>query len=512
MFKKQLMIFFHEIGLVTKNDEEGRIAREDREFLGLSGLDIKWNKNYDATHIKEIYASYLYDAAGLMTSSIGLSVLNIKQIDKNRTYNFGLCTLFEPVSKSFIKRELKKGPYINTGTWSEEKDGTYGVPDAKYGDYYKASYGVGEGNYGNGADLSSSSVNNKRVGIGNISGSYIPAYERKTNTSEEYDDSLMRTLARTITTSSYEDINKVIDLKVFAITEACNFLIGNPDDLRNNNNNYTIYFRRTDGKAMILPIDNDRCFGITKDWNPDGHGMTEMSMFTTRGAAKDSVNQLYKKTILASSSNDSKAIYLTYCKALKVSSWAKEETFNSFYNMAYSTYGNSSCSTSFGGGFDFTLNGANDNWAFRDYMNKKLQLIDLNQVISSGSSSSGSNNRPTSSESSSSNPSGDGYYGQVYLIGSFCGWNQGNRDYPFEYKGNGVYIISFTASNVENNQISWKVYDGYNFDTIDWTTEGENLTLQGTNKSSSKIYNVRNGETITITLDTLNLTCEVKKG
>ena len=65
------------LGLDPK--EEEKILREDREFLGLSGLDIKWNKNYDSTHIKEIYSSYLYDAAGLMANSIGLTELNITQ-------------------------------------------------------------------------------------------------------------------------------------------------------------------------------------------------------------------------------------------------------------------------------------------------------------------------------------------------------------------------------------------------------------------------------------------------
>ena len=213
------------------NKEDEKILREDREFLGLSGLDIKWNKNYDSTHIKEIYASYLYDAAGLLSPSIGLSEFSIKQKDKNKTYDFGLCTLFEPTSKSFIKRELKKGPYVNTSIWKEENKGTFGVPDSKYGDFYKASYGVGDGNYGNGADLSRSSSNGNRVGVGNISGSYIPVYERKTNTDVDYDDPQMRNLTSTISQGTYEQIKEVIDLEYFAITEACNYYIAFPSVL-----------------------------------------------------------------------------------------------------------------------------------------------------------------------------------------------------------------------------------------------------------------------------------------
>ena len=195
------------------NKEADKLLREERDFLGLPGIDIKWNKNYDSTHIKEIYASYLYDAAGLMSNSIGLTEMTIKQKDKNKKYDFGLCTLFEPTNKAFIKDELKRGPYVNTGTWDEEKVGSYGLSGAKYGDFYKASWGVGEGGTGNGADLTKNSINGKRVGVGNISGSYIPAYERKTNTKDAYNDQQLKTLINTIDSGKYYDIEKLMDLE-----------------------------------------------------------------------------------------------------------------------------------------------------------------------------------------------------------------------------------------------------------------------------------------------------------
>lgn len=490
----------------TNKDLE-RQERKDREFLGLSGLDIKWNKNYDATHIKEIYASYLYDAAGLMSQSIGLSEFNINQTDKNRTYDFGLCTLFEPASKSFIKRELKKGPYVNTSTWEEEKLGTYGVPDAKYGDFYKASYGVGNGRYGNGADLSKYSTENSRVGVGNNSGSYIPAYDRKTNTDVNYADNLLKDLTKAITDGNYSNINQLMDLKYFAISEACNYFIGNPDDLKNNNNNYTIYFRRTDGKAIIIPIDNDRCFGITKDWNPDGSGMTNVGVFSKKPVARDNMNELHSKTILASS-NDCKAIYLNYVKALKVSPWLTNDTFETFYNKAYETYGNDSTRTSFGDGFDFNLNEAHGNLSFYNYINSKKNLVNLDYVIGESNNSSNNNNNNNSGSGSST----DGNYGNVYLIGSFCNWSQGNKEYPLEYKGDGVYTITFTASKVNDGVLSWKIYNGYDYNTIDWTVVDGNLELNGNGVSSAKIYDCSNGEEITITVNTLTLEVLIERG
>lgn len=475
-----------------------KLSRESREFLGMSGIDIKWNKNYDLTHIKEIYSSYLYDAAGLMTPSIGLTEFSINNS------NFGLCTLFEPVSKSFIKRELKKGPYLNTGTWDEEKEGSYGVVGSKYGDYYKASWGIGDGSAWNGGpNLSSESTKGKRVGVGNQEGSYVPAYERKTNTDVKYSDTPLRNLTDAITNSSYSDIKKLMDLEYFAITEACNYYIGNPDDLRNNNNNYTIYFRRTDGKAMILPIDNDRCFGITRDWNPDGKGMTEMSVFTTsRPGTGDSMNKLHTKTILSSSRNDSKAIYLNYVKALKVSEWTKNETFKAYYDLAYKTYGNNSCSNSFGKDFNFNIN-ENGNWSFSDYISKKLAMVNLDQVIT-GTTEEENNNSNQGNQNSSNN--GDGYYGEIYLIGSFMNWEKYNKNYPLEYKGEGVYTVTFTAQNSDNGVIKYKFYDGEEYRNLDWTIVDGKLSME---VGSSAKVNANNGDIVTITINTITMEVEV---
>ena len=485
------------------NKAAEKTARENREFLGLSGLDVKWNKNYDTSHIKEIYSSYLYDAAGLMTPSIGLTKLSITKSNNNKTYDYGLCTLFEPVSKSFIKRELKKGPYVNMAHWDEEKESSYGVVGAKYGDYYKASWGIGQGSTRQGPNLTSDSTNGKRVGVGNKEGSYVPAYERKTNTDVVYSDTPLRNLTKAITNSSYSEIEKLMDLEYFAISEACNYYIGNPDDLRNNNNNYTIYFRRTDGKAIIIPIDNDRCFGITKDWNPDGKGMTEMSVFTTsRPGTGDEMNKLHTKTILSKTSNDSKAIYLNYVKALKESSWTKNETFKKYYDIAFATYGNESCVTSFGDGFNFDINSTHGNWSFSDYIIKKLNMVDLEQTIDA--SNKEENNSQGNQDSSIT---GDGYYGNIYLVGSFMNWEKHNKNYPLEYKGEGVYTVTFTAQNSDNGIIKYKFYDGEEYWNLDWTVVDGKLSME---VGSSAKLNANNGDEVTITINTLTLEVNIE--
>ena len=68
---------------------------------------------------------------------------------------------------------------------------------------------------------------------------------------------------------------------------------------------------------------------------------------------------------------------------------------------------------------------------------------------------------------------------------------------------NQQYTITFTAINVDNDQISWKIYDGYNFNTIDWTVENGELILEGAGKSSAKINDVNTGDEITISVNSL---------
>ena len=169
----------------------GNEEYEDREFLGVSGIDIKWNKNYDMTHIKEAYSSYMFRAAGIITPRVGLAKMCFNF--EGKTYDFGLCMTYEKASKSLIKNALKEESVVTMGNWNEEKKGTFGVPDENYGDLYKCGYGVGNGG-SSGSDLTLNSISGERVGVGNLTGSYIPTYERKTNEDVSYNDDLLKNL------------------------------------------------------------------------------------------------------------------------------------------------------------------------------------------------------------------------------------------------------------------------------------------------------------------------------
>ena len=47
------------------------------------------------------------------------------------------------------------------------------------------------------------------------------------------------------------------------------WVIGNPDDMRYNNNNTYFYFNSVSNKLYLIPFDNDSCFGILKDMHYD---------------------------------------------------------------------------------------------------------------------------------------------------------------------------------------------------------------------------------------------------
>ena len=339
----------------------------DRDFLGLSGLDFKWNKNYDQTHIKEIYSSHMFRSAGIMYQQVGLAT--IKMIyDDDQVADFGLCNIYEPTSKSIIKRTLSGGgKYINMPTWSKEKDGTFGVSGKKYGDFYKCTYGRGDGYSSFGADLSMTSTSDNRVGVKtDIYGNNIPAYERKTNTESNYNDNLLKNLSSTLSSGDYAQIDEIVDLEYFAIEEAIAYFVGNPDSFRYNYNNTMLYFRRVDGKMVIMPMDGDRVLGIGKDWDK-GVSFCANQYVTPlyRGDINysDTHNRLFKKTLFASSENQCQKTFKKYIKLIRESKWVENASFNTLFDIAKTTYSE----------HEFTLNNCYDNISFEQFIAVKIE-------------------------------------------------------------------------------------------------------------------------------------------
>ena len=459
-------------------DKYGNPSLSSREFLGMSGLDFKWDKNYDATHIREVYASYLYRASGIMAQHCGLSTFTLCESDKNnKETSMGLCTVYEPATKSFIKRSLKSDDqFINMSDWDTEKNGTFGVEGSKYGDLYKCFYS---------ADLTNVEGN---VGVGNISGSYIPLYDRKTNKDVAYNDILLKNASNAIKSGNYDEISKYVDLEYLAICEAVGYIVGNPDSMRYNTNNYMIYLRRTDGKLVFIPIDNDRCFGITKDWNVKD-GLMNVGMLDRKNSNNNNTISLLLNTVLSKTTNESQKLYVEFCNKLKESSWVTNETFNKFFEMAKASYSN----------YNFSLTDTSNNYTFENYIKNKLK-----QITPYSDTGMGDNNQGSTTDY------------DIYFVSTINNWGNYSSEELSKYKlvkiADDTYSITVTITKLESdgNYFKFKFNNGYNdYSKIDWKLSDDLKTLIKEKGSSTRCYGVKVGDKVTITINIKTLAASV---
>lgn len=462
--------------------------RINREFLGLSGIDLRWNKNFDSTHLREIYASYMYQASGLISQYMGLSIFNIKQIDQNIDYKMGVYFIYEPATKSMIKRHLSDKSIYNFGTWDEEKNGSFGVPNSKYGDLYKCMWS---------ADLSYDKMIGERIGV--ETKDHFVYYDRKTNKDAIYDDILLRKCGVAVSEGNYKDISKYLDVEYFAKTEAVSWLLGNPDDLRNNMNNTMVYARRTDGKVITIPIDNDRVLGITKDWNPDFYALSTRGIFNPlrAGNYENEASLVYQKTILAEKNNHSKEMYLNHIKALAISDWVFSATFEKYYLMAKKNY-NAYIDCAFPYfSVKFSLTDDNNQYSFKEYINRKLSLVDLDLELEDITKEEETTYLPT-------NLGMEGYYGSLYIAGDMNGWK--GKYYKMTYEGNGVYTITFEP-RLYRSKMYLKIYDGDSW-YINWSIQNNNLIMYDTDAFT--LENVYYTAKVTIEINTILKTGSVR--
>ena len=101
-------------------------------------------------------------------------------------------------------------------------------------------------------------------------------------------------------------LEAVFDVKSFMMYESIAFLLGNFDDMRNNANNYYLYFTSGENPiAYIIPYDFDRCLGAGVQGFQDY--MTNFSAESTKMQCSGNwqVINLYWRTICTSSDANS---------------------------------------------------------------------------------------------------------------------------------------------------------------------------------------------------------------
>ena len=115
-------------------------------------------------------------------------------------------------------------------------------------------------------------------------------FDLKTNIGTSRHESL-KTFLREVNRPdlSKEAYEALMDVDELARMQAINFAVGNQDDMRINYNNHYIYFRKSDGKAVIIPYDNEIVLGITHVLTENATNLTEQSPYFEYNSRYDSM-------------------------------------------------------------------------------------------------------------------------------------------------------------------------------------------------------------------------------
>lgn len=321
----------------TFASDEARDARKDRRLGEMKKIDFKWNKNYDGTFTKEAYADYCLNQEGIIAQKTNLVKFTVKSENDSFTTTY---LALEPIDKPMLKRNMSK-----------KEAG---------GDLYKCTWP---------ADLYNSDD------IGEETAEHCPKYQIKTN-EDTTDHSALKNFLNIVNekgdaATAKTKLSVVMDLDYFAKYSAMMWIIGNPDDFRMNRNNTYLYFNGVSGKFIPIPYDNDRCFGILKDWEKN---TSDIPCTTTKDVERNWIeNKLIWRTLINENdqgvnySNDYPVIeevqqaYRAYCVEF-ANKYLLEAKFEAFTNeFLYADK-------------DYSSGGAN-NMTFETYATNKLNTL-----------------------------------------------------------------------------------------------------------------------------------------
>ena len=247
--------------------DEQRQARKDRTFATMDTLELRWNKCFDSTYLRESWAYELYRSEGVLAPMSTLCSMDWSGV------HTGVYVINEPVDEAFLEKRL---PAEDLG-----------------GDLYKCGWTWQGCTFTNGDS----------IGIEDEDKGEFYCFDLKTNKKDSQHEQLKNLLRELRGDLTKEKLAGLLDLDRFLSYTAVSWFLGNPDDLRNNYNNCYLYFLKSSGKAIIIPYDFDRCLGITQEYDPSGHAMTLDDPFSDKregaqGGPQDQENPLFKTTIV----------------------------------------------------------------------------------------------------------------------------------------------------------------------------------------------------------------------
>lgn len=215
---------------------------KERIFLNdMEKVYLKWNKNNDSTFTKELYAQDILENEGIYVQKANICRVTILK-DGVRWYGYSDINyhVYESIDKEFLQRKMNI--------------------DEAAGDLYKG-----------GASLNTDTLNS--IGVEDNSKNLHYTYSLKTNKKTSTHELLKNCIdvvnkvgdVQTVK----EQLEATIDIEYLLKYLALMWVIGNPDDMRYNNNNTYFYFNSVSNKLYLIPFDNDSCFGILKDMHYD---------------------------------------------------------------------------------------------------------------------------------------------------------------------------------------------------------------------------------------------------
>ena len=136
-----------------------------------------------------------------------------------------------------------------------------------------------------------------------------------------------------------------MNMNEFLMYESIAFMGGNFDDLRNNANNYYLYFVSGSNYAYIIPYDFDRCFGCGT--NGFKNYMTDFSADSTKMQCSGTmqVMSLYWRTVCRKTNGRPARVdsyYDIYCRNVEMlvnQNKVSVDTFANFVNQYPKSFG-----------------------------------------------------------------------------------------------------------------------------------------------------------------------------
>ena len=249
------------VSFATDDPLDGR--NPNQQFLGMTRMDLKWNRNFDHTYVRQIFAHKLYGAYLPFAQEATLGGIRFLQTGVSEAFQdnyLGLFTITEPMDRRFFARRLGDTPEADGNLYKVLYTSTGAADMTKF----NAVNSDGTNHFRTG----------NKIGIEDNAANYHPSYDLKTNTTLANFTDIVNLIGELNASNDVNDPNyrqrveAVIDLPTFLWMEAVAYFVGNPDDYRNNANNLYLYFLPSTGKAYPIPYDLDRGFGSNGDWDP----------------------------------------------------------------------------------------------------------------------------------------------------------------------------------------------------------------------------------------------------